>query len=117
MPRLYWGHAPFTTSTSLGGPNWGSFTPIPSTQKRSFPSKRTTLYEWTDCESKDRIITAQRINGYINDNDKVGGDVTNLAERTTGEPEPPISSTQTLGFAAMSARRVDRLSSPIAQGS
>ena len=64
-----------------------------------------------------RIITAQRMNGYINDNDKVGGDVTNLAERTTGEPEPPISSTQTLRSAAMSARRVDRLSSPIAQGS
>ena len=43
--------------------------------------------------------------------------MTNLAERTTEEPEPPISSTQTLRFAAMSARRVDRRSSPIAQGS
>ena len=29
MPRLYWGHAPFTTSTSLGGPKLGFFYPNP----------------------------------------------------------------------------------------
>ena len=35
------------------------------------PSDRPCMYG-TDCESSDRIITAQRMNGYINDNDKVG---------------------------------------------
>ena len=61
----------------------------------------------TDCESSERIITAQRMK-IVTITTTWG----NLAELTAEKPDAPI-----FRFAAMSALRVEGLSSPIAQGS